>query len=46
VLFGSNYPQYSLARNLDAFEKLPLTAEEKKAIRYENARKLLGLETP
>jgi len=43
VLFGSDFPQYSLAKNLDALEKLGLSDAEKAAIRYENARKLFGL---
>jgi hypothetical protein len=43
VLFGSDFPQYSLARNLDALERLGLNEDEKSAIRYENARKLFGL---
>jgi uncharacterized protein len=43
VLFGSDFPQYSLARNLDALERLDLNEDEKSAIRYENARKLFGL---
>lgn len=43
VLFGSDFPQFSLARNLEAFEKLGLSDAEKRAIRFENARKLLGL---
>lgn len=45
VLFGSDFPQYSLARNLDALERLDLNEDEKSAIRYENARKLFGLST-
>lgn len=44
VLLGSDYPQYSLAQNLAALERLELTAEEKEAIRIGNARKLFGLE--
>jgi uncharacterized protein len=43
VLFGSDFPQYSLARNLDALDRLSLNDSEKSAIRYENARKLFGL---
>jgi uncharacterized protein len=41
LLFGSDYPQYSLAQNLDALDRLGLTDQEKAAIRWENARKLL-----
>jgi len=43
VLFGSDYPQFSVARNLKALDRLGLTEQEKAAIRYENARKLFGL---
>jgi predicted TIM-barrel fold metal-dependent hydrolase len=43
VLFGSDYPQFSVARNATALDHLGLTAAEKAAIRYENARKLFGL---
>jgi predicted TIM-barrel fold metal-dependent hydrolase len=43
VLFGSDFPQFPVAKNLDALEKLGLTDAEKSAIRYENARKLFGL---
>jgi predicted TIM-barrel fold metal-dependent hydrolase len=43
VLFGSDYPQYSLAKNLTALKQLGLTKEEEAAIRFENARKLFGL---
>ena len=44
VLLGSDHPQISLARTLEAFEKLDLTAEEKRKIRVDNARRLFGLE--
>jgi predicted TIM-barrel fold metal-dependent hydrolase len=43
VLFGSDFPQFPVAKNLDALDKLGLTDAEKSAIRYENARKLFGL---
>jgi uncharacterized protein len=43
VLFGSDFPQYSLAKNLTALERLGLTEEEQAAIRFDNARKLFGL---
>jgi hypothetical protein len=42
VLFGSDFPQYSLAQNLDALDRLGLTDSEKATIRHENARKLFG----
>lgn len=43
VLLGSDYPQFTLARTLAAFEKLGLAPDEKDAIRYGNARRLFGL---
>ena len=43
VLIGSDYPQFSMAQTLAAFEKLDLTAAEKAKIRFENARGLFGL---
>jgi len=43
VLFGSDYPQFSVERNLRALERLGLTAQEQAAIRYGNASKLFGL---
>jgi predicted TIM-barrel fold metal-dependent hydrolase len=43
VLLGSDYPQYSLAQNLSALNRLSLTEKEKAAIRYETARKLFKL---
>lgn len=44
VLLGSDYPQYSLADNLEALERLDLTAEELELIKVGNARRLFGLE--
>lgn len=43
VLLGSDYPQMTLARTVEALEKLDLTAEEKAGILSGNARRLLGL---
>jgi len=43
VLLGSDYPQFTLSDTLAAFEKLSLTIEEKRKIRYENAQALFGL---
>lgn len=43
VLLGSDYPQYSLAQNVSALDRLGLTEQEKSAIRYENARRLFKL---
>jgi uncharacterized protein len=42
VLLGSDYPQFTLAQTLAAFEKLKLTPEEKDKIRYQNAKALFG----
>jgi uncharacterized protein len=42
VILGSDYPQISLAKTLDAFERLNLTDEEKARIRHGNARVLFG----
>ncbi len=42
VLLGSDFPQFTLAETLSAFEELNLTAEEKNKIRYQNARTLFG----
>ena len=43
VILGSDYPQISLARTVEAFEKLDLSEEEKTKIRVGNARRLFGL---
>lgn len=42
VILGSDYPQISLAKTLEAFERLDLTDEEKARIRRGNARLLFG----
>lgn len=44
VLLGSDYPQLSLARTMDALNRLDLTAVEKAAISHGNARTLFNLE--
>ncbi|GAB3331451.1 amidohydrolase family protein [Marilutibacter aestuarii] len=46
VILGSDHPQISLARTLEAFERLDLSDEEKAAIRFGNARRLFGLDAP
>lgn len=46
VLLGSDYPQFTLADTLEAFERLPLTPDEKRRIRIDNARALFGLRQP
>lgn len=45
VLLGSDFPQFTLAQNVAALEKLKLTDSEKAAIRHGNAEKLLGLQS-
>ncbi|WP_447752877.1 amidohydrolase family protein [Sphingopyxis fribergensis] len=42
ILLGSDYPQFSLAQTLEAFERLDLTTEEKAKIRHDNAKALFG----
>jgi predicted TIM-barrel fold metal-dependent hydrolase len=46
VLLGSDYPQFTLAETLAAFEGLALTSDEKRKIRYGNAQVLFGLKQP
>jgi uncharacterized protein len=46
VLFGSDYPQYSLEQNARALERLKLDESEKRKIRFENAQKLFRLASP
>jgi hypothetical protein len=41
IIFGSDFPQFTLAKGVEALERLELTAEEKQKIRFENAKKLL-----
>lgn len=43
LILGSDFPQYTMAQTLKAFEKLDLTSEEKRLIRYGNAQALLRL---
>lgn len=42
VMLGSDYPQISLKRMVDALDKLDLTAEERTGILSGNARRVLG----
>jgi len=44
LLLGSDFPQMSLKQAVDALERLPLTDEEKRKIRWENANRILGLD--
>ena len=41
VFLGSDFPQMTLKQATDALEKLDLTPEEKKKIRFENGKQLL-----
>jgi predicted TIM-barrel fold metal-dependent hydrolase len=43
IILGSDYPQLSLARTMEAFEKIDFTDEEQEKIRVGNARRLFGL---
>lgn len=43
LLLGSDYPQMSLAQNLEALDRLGLSEAEKEKIRYGNAQRLLRL---
>jgi predicted TIM-barrel fold metal-dependent hydrolase len=43
VLLGSDFPQYSLAQNLQALDRLPLEPGEREKIRFTNAQALFGL---
>lgn len=43
VMLGSDYPQISLARTVEALEEFDLTKEERTAILSGNARRLLGI---
>ena len=42
IILGSDYPQFSLERTLDALERLDLDESEKARIRYTNALRLLS----
>lgn len=42
VLLGSDFPQLTLPKTLEALEKLDLTEEEKRKIRYGNAARIFG----
>lgn len=46
LLLGSDFPQLTLRHALDALEKLPLTEDEKRRIRWGNAARILSLEKP
>jgi predicted TIM-barrel fold metal-dependent hydrolase len=44
LLLGSDFPQLSLKQGVDALERLELTDEEKRKIRWGNASRLFSLE--
>lgn len=44
VLWGSDYPMWEARAEIERFDKIDLTEEEKDLILYRNAAKLLGLE--
>ncbi len=44
VLLGSDFPQASLKDNISALDRLELSEAETSKIRFENARKLFGLD--
>ena len=44
LLLGSDFPQMSLKQAADALERLNLTEDEKRKIRWENASRLFSLE--
>lgn len=43
VLFGSDYPLWNPAREVERFMQLPLTDDEREKIAHVNAEKLLGI---
>jgi predicted TIM-barrel fold metal-dependent hydrolase len=43
ILFGSDYPQMSVAVSLEALDKLDLTEDEKRKIRFGNAQRLFAI---
>lgn len=42
VMFGTDYPMWSAAEELERFRRLPLSDEERQDILYRNALRLLG----
>jgi predicted TIM-barrel fold metal-dependent hydrolase len=41
VLFGSDYPYYTIADNLATFDTLGFTPDQRRAIEYANAQRLM-----
>lgn len=46
LLLGSDFPQLTLKQAVDALDRLGLTEEEKRKIRWGNAQRLFGLPAP
>ncbi|MBM0106018.1 amidohydrolase family protein [Steroidobacter sp. S1-65] len=44
LVLGSDFPQLSLEQAVDALERLPLTEEERRKIRWQNASRIFSLE--
>lgn len=44
VMWGTDYPMWDAAEELERFSKLPLTDEERESILYKNALRLIGEE--
>ena len=44
MLWGTDYPTWTHESELELFDKLDLTEEEREHILYGNAAKLLGIE--
>lgn len=42
VMFGTDYPMWSAAEELERFRRLPLTPEEQENVLYKNALRLIG----
>lgn len=43
VMFGTDYPMWNIAEELERFMRLPLSEKQREKILYTNAAKLLGL---
>lgn len=46
VCFGTDYPIHTPAQELEFFDRLPLTDEERRMILFDNAFKFLGIDPP
>ena len=43
VMYGTDYPMWDPAAEIERFMKLPLSDEERKMILYDNAKRILGI---